>query len=256
MENGSVTILGEGFISSGEYESIKIMGSARSKGNIKSNEVKVFGDVKFDGDLSIKNFVVNGKATIKGNLKAERVRVNGQLNIDGDAEIDDLVITAQQKINGNLKCNNVTVKGQLIVSEGIYAQDIKVYGEMKNKENIECEDIKVHGAIKCDGLLNGENIYIYSGGGSYCKEIGATNIEIGRSKDIFTFGIKFINLFSGKFKCDLIEGDTIELEDVSIKDIRGKSISLVSNCDVVNIEYSDKLFVSDNSSVKNSTKVG
>ncbi|MCC0685216.1 polymer-forming cytoskeletal protein [Clostridioides sp. ZZV14-6345] len=255
MEKGSIKILGEGFVSSGEYESIKIVGSAKSKGNIKSDEVKVLGDAKFEGDINIKNFVVNGKAVIRGNLKAERVRVNGQLNIDGDAEIDDLVITAQQKVDGKLKCNNVTIRGQLSVNENMYAQNIKIYGEMRNKSNIECEDIKVYGVIECDGLLNGENIYVYSGGGSYCKEIGATNIKIGRSKDVFSL-VKIINIFSGKFKCDLIEGDTIELEDASIKDIRGKSVSLVDNCDVGNIEYSDNLSISDNSTVKNSIKVG
>lgn len=55
---------------------------------------------------------------------------------------------------------------------------------MRNKSNIECEDIKVYGVIKCDGLLNGENICLFRGG-SYCKEIGATNIKIGRAKMLF-----------------------------------------------------------------------
>lgn len=126
---------------------------------------------------------------------------------------------------------------------------------MRNKLNIECEDIKVYGVIKCDGFLNGENIYVYLGGGFYCKEIGVINIKIGRSKDVFLL-IKIINIFLGKFKCNLIEGDIIELEDVLIKDIWGKSIFLVDNCDVVNIEYSDNLLVLDNFIVKNSIKVG
>ncbi len=54
MEKGSIKILGEGFISSGEYENIKIVGSSKSKGNVKSNEVKVLGDAKFEGDINIK----------------------------------------------------------------------------------------------------------------------------------------------------------------------------------------------------------
>ncbi|EQJ57574.1 polymer-forming cytoskeletal family protein [Clostridioides difficile P32] len=69
MEKGSIKILGEGFISSGEYENIKIVGSSKSKGNVKSNEVKVLGDAKFEGDINIKNFVVNGKTIIRGILK-------------------------------------------------------------------------------------------------------------------------------------------------------------------------------------------
>lgn len=35
MEKGSIKILGEGFISSGEYENIKIVGSSKSKEMLK-----------------------------------------------------------------------------------------------------------------------------------------------------------------------------------------------------------------------------
>lgn len=53
MEKGSIRNTWEGFISSSEYENIKC-GSSKSKGNVKSNEVKVLGDAKFEGDINIK----------------------------------------------------------------------------------------------------------------------------------------------------------------------------------------------------------
>ena len=255
MNNKNIKIAGHGFISEGNYEKISIMGSANSKGDICSIKVVVSGNADFNGNLNFENFKVNGDTTIEGHLKAGQVKVNGDLVINGSCEIDKLVVNGDLKVSDSIECNNITIRGGLKGKENLYAQDLDVCGNLKMAGNIECENAKIFGNIKCEGLLTSENIEISPRGRSICKEIGATNIEIGKPKNMGIFNIKlpFINL--GTLSCELIEGDFIKLENTKVNNLRGKDIVLISKCEVGNIEYSENVEVSSNSIVKNTTKV-
>lgn len=256
MEKQKIFIAGDGFISSGDYESIKIMGSAKSSGDIKSGEVKVNGDARFNGKLEFGRFKVNGDAYIIGNIKAGNIKINGNLDIDGSCEFDTMVVNGDCEINCDIRCNNVTIRGDMKIRKNLYAKEIKIYGDSKIEGNIECEDIKVYGGINCKGLLNAENIFINPRGRSYCREIGATNIEISKTNNISFFKIKLPWDGRGTFRGEVIEGDFIKLENTEVKDLRGKDISLISKCKIENIEYTDNLEVSSDSIVQNSTKIG
>lgn len=256
MDKPSIKIAGDGFISPGDYENIKIMGNAKSNGDVKCEDVKINGDAKFSGDLEFRKFKVNGDSDIKGNLKAGNLKVNGNLYVNGSCEIDELIVNGDCKVDCNIKCNNVTIRGDLKLRKNLYAKEIKIYGDSKIEGNIECEAITIQGAINCNGLLNAENVYIYPRGIAYCKEIGATNIEIVKPKDISFFKFKISWDARGSFKGDLIEGDFIKLENVVVKDVRGKDISLISNCEIDSIEYTESLDVSKDSTVGNISKLG
>lgn len=75
--------------------------------------------------------------------------------------------------------------------------------------------------MECNGFLNCEEVNISLNGTSNFNEVGASSINIKRGMEIIA----------------------------KISYAR-KSISLVDNYDVGNIEYSDNLSVSDNSTVK------
>lgn len=47
----SIKISGDGFISEGEYDVVKIMGDVSSIGNVYAREVKINGDAEFRGNL-------------------------------------------------------------------------------------------------------------------------------------------------------------------------------------------------------------
>lgn len=255
MEKNNIKIAGSGFINGGSYGKIKIMGSASSTGDVCGEHVVINGDASFNGNLDFNYFKVNGDARIDGHLKASEVKLNGDLTISGSCEIDKLVVNGDFKIDGAIKCNNVTIRGDLKGKDSVYANELNIYGRLKIDKNVEGENIKIHGDIKCDGLLTGEKIVIYPSGRSTCKEIGATNLDVLKYKSIgiWPFRISFGN--RGTLKCDLIEGDNISLEKTTAKTIRGKNVSLLSKCEVGNIEYSDTVEISTDSTVKSSTKV-
>lgn len=253
MSTSNINMLGDGFISEGIYNNIKIMGSCNSIGNIKANEGNILGDARFKGDLEFEVLKVNGSSYIEGNLNCKELKVNGSLIVKGSCNMNNLVVNGELESIYDIECNNVVIRGGLKCKQSINSQYIKSYGELVVDQNISSEEINIQGSIYCKGLLNAEQILITPRDRCRCNEIGSSKIEVIKPKGIFKYSI-FLGRV-GSFSCNLIEADTIDLENSRIKDIRGKDVKLINNCEVDYIEYIDMLEVSSNSTVKNSSKV-
>lgn len=253
MKN-NIKIAGEGFINSGEYEKVVINGSANSLGKLCANKVKVNGSGYFKGDSNFNYFKVNGESSINGCLSSENVKIHGELKVDDNSSIDELIVHGNARFNCDLKCNNVTIIGDLKVKGKLCAKEMDIHGNIYVDGDIECDNIIVKGAIECGGLLNAEKIDIYLRGNSYCKDIGTTSVNILKYNP--KSFIKMPHILGKKFECDTIEGDFINLENSEVVNIRGKDISLLTNCNIENVEYHNELIISKNSTVKNNIKVG
>lgn len=255
--SNNITIAGDGYISEGSYDKIKVMGNATSSGNINTEILKINGEARFNGNIESKEIKVNGECKITGSLETKKLKVNGDTVITGDCKVESLIVNGDLCVFGALKCNNVTIRGDLEVSKNLNSSYMKVYGDLKVKENIEVEDINIYGRINCEGLLTGENILIFPKGISKCKEIGATNIEvdkpnIGFWKVIFSLGYGSM----GKLQCDIIEGDSIKIKNTKAEQLNGNSIKLISNCEIGTIEYSDSLEIGCDCKVGKHIKIG
>ncbi|MGL5314280.1 MAG: polymer-forming cytoskeletal protein [Peptostreptococcaceae bacterium] len=256
--SNNVTIAGEGYISQGTYDKVSVMGSANGEGDIICESLKINGEARFKGKINAKRFKVNGDCDVIGNVKANKLSVNGEAVINGDCKIDTLVINGDLRVNGTLECNNVTIRGELKLKEALLARNLKIYGEIKTDGNIEADEIKIYGQVNCNGLLTGENIFIYPKGISRCNEIGATSIIVDKNnsmdifKRIFSFGMGSL----GRLNCETIEGDNIKLRNTKVNKLNGKDITLISKCEVENLEYTDSLEISSDSNVRNKVKVG
>lgn len=256
--NNNITIAGDGYISEGNYDKIKVMGNATSSGNINTDILKINGEARFNGNVHSKEMKVNGECQIGGGLEAKNLKVNGDTVIEGDCKVENLVINGDLCVFGILECNNVTIRGDLKVNKNINSINMKVYGDLRAKENIEGEDINIYGRINCEGLLTGENIFIFPKGISKCKEIGATHIEVNKPKNIGFWKAKFSLGYGsmGKLQCDIIEGDSIKIKNTKVNQLNGNSIDLISNCDINTIEYNDKLEIGCDCKVLKHTKIG
>ena len=211
----SIKISGDGFISEGEYDVVKIMGDVSSIGNVYAREVKINGDAEFRGNLDFGQLNVRGNTHINGDIKVGQVKISGDLLVDGNADID----------------------GDIDIEFNIYAKEININGLVKVKGSIECESITIKGSIQCDGILKAQSVNIYPYSKSYCNEIKSSKIEI------LKYRRKYIpNLYKvkhGRFSCKSMKGDDIKLE----------------NSYVEYIEYTKNLNISDDCKVEKSVKV-
>lgn len=255
MSKADITIMGNGFISEGEYGIVKIMGMTQSEGNIKAETVKDMGDAHFNGDTEFEILKVMGTMEQTGNLVSQDTKVLGKLEVAGSSEIKELVINGEMVLNGDLKCNNVTINGKLTIRGDLYAKNIKVYGELKSEKNIESEEAVIEGRIQCKGLLNAENINITSRANCFCKEIGATKVRIKKPRYNLLSSL-FTSMSYGKFESELIEADEIELEGVNAKEVKGHNIQLIDECKINHVEYSGTLLMSESCEVASQTQRG
>ncbi len=252
MEKGRIKIAGNGTIQSGTYEEIKVMGNASAKGNIVADRIKIMGETKFEGDVESNECTILGRCEITGNIKVGRLKVNGECIINGICEAEELIVNGSSNVSGEVICKHVVVRGRLKLNEDCRSNSIKVYGQMMTSCNISCEEITIEGKFDCKELLNAEKVYVHTTTHSYCKEIGATYVEV--LKPIYHF-LWLSYHKKNTFTCELIEADEMKLENVVAKVVRGKSIELVHNCDINTIEYSEVYREGDNCMVKEATKI-
>lgn len=232
----SIKISGDGFISEGEYDVVKIMGDVSSIGNVYAREVKINGDAEFRGSLDFGHLSIRGNTYINGNIKAMQAKISGDLLVDGNIEIDKFILIGNCKFNSDIKCEIIDIDGDIDEETNIYAKEVNINGSVKVKGNIECENITIKGAIKCDGILRSKSIIIYPGSESYCNEIKSSRIEILKYKRKYILNLYKIK--HGKFSCRSMKGDDIKLE----------------NADVEYIEYTKNLNISEDCKVEKSVK--
>ncbi|MBO3444935.1 hypothetical protein [Clostridium sp. CCUG 7971] len=222
-----------------KLHSIRLDGVGRSGGG-KFEDINISGVYSIDGDLKCNKFDVSGVLKNSKNIHCEEFTVSGVLNS-----------------SESLEAQNINVSGVATIEKNIKSQNISGEGCIKVKEDIESEKIDIEGNIRCDGLINCEDFYLFAVGESKIGEIGATNIEIcgeEKSKNIFkVFVPKKIK--NNKVYIKVIEGDNIKLSDCDVDIVRCKNIVIGENCKIKTIEYSESIDINELSKVDNVNKI-
>ncbi|MBO5220802.1 MAG: polymer-forming cytoskeletal protein [Clostridia bacterium] len=236
-------IAGSGVLNGGEYDAISISGSAKITGDIRCAEFKCAGAVKANGDLhSTGDIRVSGSFSCDGTLIAD-----GVLKVAGSCH-------TEQKIKGK----EIRIAGALTTRGNITGEIIRSSGSIRTDGDVEGEEIVLTGGAKIGGTLNGEQVSLYpdgDGGIMQIPTIGGTTIEVqGKGPKSF-----FQKLFYGKkcntLRAELIEGDTVKLQDTQCDIVRGTNITVGPNCKIRRIEYAETLTVDAESQVEEQAKL-
>lgn len=223
----SVSIMGDGTISAGNFEKIKIMGSAEVVGQVKCNFFKVMGSCDVKENISMEDGKISGDVTVDKNIEvSNELKILGNLTCKGNGKVKKTVVLGEGNINGNLLSEEVIVKGELNVDG-----------------DCECTKVDSKGSINVKGLLTADEIDIDSLDTCYITEIGGSRVTIQKSsRTIF-------RPRHGKVISKVIEADEIVLEDTKCDVVRGKDINILKGCTIGRVEYSGTLKVDKNSKV-------
>lgn len=236
MENyNDIKILGDGVISEGTFNNIKIAGSCNIVGDVDANLIKV-----------------SGACNSENNIKAEEIKVYGSFNNKGKVFCNKLFVVngAASILKGNFK-DLVKVRGELSIKENSSFENIEVLGELKALENFEGNSFYGYGKINIEGLLSADKVEIITRDNSEIKEIGGENISIKKNTRKKLLGVIFNQINKGYVRCNLIEGDNIYLENTICDVIRGENITIGKGCTIGTIEYSNNITVDKDSIVRN-----
>lgn len=249
-------ISGSGVIGAGEYEDIKISGSAKVRGPIRCKSFSASGAV--GGNESIEcaeSFRVSGSGSFDGSIKAGCVGVAGAFSCKGSVSASGKAAKCSDnaKLLGNIKECLGTLK------DG----DISIAGAANIDGDVEAEIVKIDGKLDCSGLINAEEIDIAFDSGMDIGSIGGSRISIyrshSRSRRISRLPLISSLLSSvGAGKVDVktaIEGDVIAIENVRVPRVSGRIVAVGEDCEIDLVQYTEQIEVSPNAKVGKIEKV-
>lgn len=291
-EKKNLHITGKQNILGGNYKEVRISGCGTIQGPLTAEELRVSDLARFRYSVSASQLKVNGKVTIDDQLNIGEAKVSGLLTVKREIQcMGDFVVTGQVKsyrhvktqglkvsgmitslegieaktlnVSGKLKANQLkvddaVVSGMVVIAEAISAKELEINGMVK-VQAIESEVLTVKGRLVCGGSINAEKVEIEAKSGSSFEEIGATEVKIqpiGTQHGMMSLLTGLGRLFEGPtlVKGNLIEADSIYVENARIKKICGHDIVIGPNCNIDEIEYSGTLTIDETSTVKRQTK--
>ncbi|WP_219833895.1 hypothetical protein [Paenibacillus sp. R14(2021)] len=216
----NIHITGNGSTNGGSYHNVRVMGEAQIFGPLESDSIRSMGNIEVDGSL-----------------KSGKIRLIGEASVRGDLFGNDFSIMGQMDLQGSMRSRTIKIRGQL-----------DVRGEC------EADAFDSRGGFHIHGLLNANEVDIRTWGPCRAKEIGGGRITVRPTK---WGGIK--QFFSGQgpmtLTAELIEGETIYLENTIADVVRGTHVTIGSGCRIGTVEYRKSLKRSGYAQIKKELKL-
>ena len=113
MEGNNISINGAGSVPGGEYDKVRINGSARCNSDLKIGSLKVNGSFSTKGRTEASEFIeINGTTGFHGSVRCRKIVINGASSVEGNLEADHV------RCNGSVKCSQ-QISGDLVECYGI-----------------------------------------------------------------------------------------------------------------------------------------
>lgn len=229
---------------------IKSMGNNVFEDSVYEN-ISVIGNIKFVNEVQVNEMNVTGIIEANERIKIENMHLVGELFAKKAVRINHLNCTGKVNIAEDFSFEQYQSKGTLDVEGHIEGNNIKFTGILNCDKDCEVEQFDVNGAVNVKGLLNADTIKIRVHELSQVKEIGGNKITIyaGNYKKL----LGLVKSMSGNpriLECESIEGDDIDINDVRVGVVRGKSIKIGDNVKAEHVEYSDSIDISPSADVK------
>lgn len=289
--NDCLSISGKEQVLGGSYKEVRLSGYGSIQGALTAELLKVSGLGMFDEGVTVSQLEVSGQATFNHHLEVHEAKVSGLLTakknvscqekfvvsgkVKGESRmnireltISGLLTALQElevgilKLSGKLSANslkveNAEISGMVTITGELCAHVLEIRG-MMTADSVESEVLKVKGRIDCKDMINSEKVEISSTSGSSFNEIGASDVkicELEPKHGLLSRLSTLCHLFSGTtvVKGNLIEADSVYVENARIKKIRGQDIVIGPHCEIEAIEYSGTLVVDSTSTVKQAT---
>lgn len=219
----------------GTRHNLRLIGESSSNGGF-FDEVRVTGEVEFNGDVDCRSFKCTGNSAVDGSLRADILKITGNLGVEGDLNVANVHLTGE-----------LTVKGQITGGK------VELFGGCEANGEIQAEQLLIKGAVQAEGMLNAEQVEIRMLGSSKTREIVGTRIEVKP----YEAGKWMPWLWHGEKKeleATVIEGDVIRLRNVTADVVRGGEIVIGPGCRIRLVEYSKDFRQDERSEVEQSVK--
>lgn len=146
--SSDVKVVGKGTILGGEYDNITIDGAGKIEGHVDAKEtIKVLGTCKSKGSVRAKKIDLDGIAHFYGDLDSDILQIDGTLKCDQDMVSDEIKVKGSLSCQGDIKANSIKVSGMFKSGKEVQAETFECDGFCSFKEaNV--------GSLKIDGYYS------------------------------------------------------------------------------------------------------
>ena len=214
-------IYGKGNIPAGNYDKVVVRGKGFLYGKINCLTFSSSGGIKGESIECKEHFKTSGRALFLDNIMAKNVRVSGFFSCDGD-----VVVKERFSCSGTTKCK-----------KNIKCDDLAIFGSLHVGDGIESENVNISGVLKCDRLVNANNVRIIADRLISIGSISGCNIVLKRKKFSVVLSRR-INVLNA------IEGDNLFLEYVTCPSVIGRVVNIGKGCKIDVVRYKEEINIS------------
>lgn len=243
-----LNISGSGQITPGEYDTIRVSGSAHLADAVRCKNLHVAGSANGSNVICENELRVSGSCGFSGKVSAGTVGIAGGSSFGGGVEAKERIsVSGGMSCDGDIKCKQLQVSGS-----------VKVSGD------VEAELAKIRGSLDCEGLLNAEEVDIEFEKGMEVGSIGGSKIAIYKRHGEEKKKRVRLPLFSSLIKkttvgtvCvnNSVEGDEIALEGVVCPRVSGRVVAIGADCEIELVQYSEQVEVSPEAKVGRTERI-
>lgn len=231
---------------------MNISGSARIPAGDYSDEINVSGSAKIDGTVRCLSFHCSGSVGGDGALQCKgEVKISGAVKIGKGVEAKSVVISGALKAGGGCTVEEeIRLSGALVCEGDLRCTTLRASGGIRVGGGIEAEEVKISGNVTCAGLLNAEtvDIRLENNSNSRIGSIGGGTIKVsarnnkGASLSRLPLLSKLMGAAADGLQVDeIIEGDIVAVERVSVPTIVGRVVAIGAGCTVGVVQYSESV---------------
>ncbi len=231
---------------------------ANTMGGGEYKDVTMSGACKITSHVKCQSFRCSGASKVEGNLNCVSFSGSGASKVIGKVECDELFKCSGATNVGGLAAGDVHTSGAFTSDASVKAKKIaKFSGANKIGGDLTAENIEVTGAICVKGNINADSFVCeMPASASNCSadSIGGSLVKIIRKEGEFgifnnVLNVIFNNGNPSVFTVDEIEGDTVDIESVHARVVRGNDINIGKDCRIKRVEYTGKVTYSENAEI-------
>lgn len=146
---------------------------------LSGEEIKIIGSGVVSGNpVKTVDFKAAGSARVRGPLECETVKVSGSCDFDGDVRCVEYKSSGSSRVGGSLYAEDVDVSGALAVAKDLHAVDIEGSGSLRVDGGVEGQDFHTSGSVRIQGALKAVDVDIELGGASQIGSIEGQDISV------------------------------------------------------------------------------
>ncbi|UXV35132.1 hypothetical protein MUA90_00870 [Staphylococcus sp. IVB6181] len=240
--NQSIRGMGKRILEAHTYDTILLLGEITILNEAIINDIKLTGDITAADNVEIRNLKLLGEMKCDKNVRITQASIIGKVQIAEDLDFTDFKVKGEVNVSGRLRGDNIDIIGML-----------------QSTRDCEVDNFNVNGKAQIEGMLNADSIEFKVQEDSYIREIGGDQIKIlEQNKE--NSKKSFITVVSNQktpayLTAEIIEGDTIEVNAVKAKMIRGDHVVIGDNVEVDKVEYTNSLECAPHAQVKEVVKL-